>query len=406
MPTILKEEKLGDKPFFSRLEIVPGEEVTGVIEDPDGRPVADVPVEYRSDSPSPNPRQTCPTDWATEVIRTDPQGRFRFNAIKGSKKTGISVRPAEYAAFHREIGGQRGDLGAIRLETGIRLNGKVVDVTGKPVPDVQVDAWAGEVGREARTDAQGRFRFGPFQAGRCTLRVAVAPYSGMEGRDAASPPAVFLPMNVNLSVQEPPEPVEFRAVPHVTVRVQNVDGAGKPTPGREVALIGKLEKGGDYQIKGVPDEHGRIVALMPKGAYVTMLIFGDANRVKRFRQGKDGPLSDDTQPRLGTLDEDVDDLFVVYYKAPVVAVRVLGADGRAVKDCRVNVRYPQPEVQGGRAPLRDSVNFEQQEDGRWRSRGILPDQEFTLEVESKGIGRTHRHSSFPKVRFEKWRCGW
>jgi hypothetical protein len=193
-------------------------------------------------------------------------------------------------------------------------------------------------------------------------------------------------VDVDLSLQEPPKPVEIRAVPHVTVRVQNVDGAGKPIPGREVVLIGAVKSKMDYQIKGVPDEQGAIVMLVPKGVRdVTLIISGDQSHAMRFRQGKDGALSDNTQPRLGTLDEDVNDLFVVYYQAPVVVVRVLGPNGTAVKDCTVSARYLPPAVPGARMPIRNPPFFEQQADGRWRSSGILPDEEFALGVQAKGL---------------------
>src|SRR5439155_5797881 len=68
-------------------------------------------------------------------------------------------------------------------------------------------------------------------------------------------------------------PVDVRALPHVTVRIQYVDSAGKPTRGHGVDFIAKRD-GEHYSALGRIDEHGTIELLVPKGVNEAKLLTG------------------------------------------------------------------------------------------------------------------------------------
>jgi hypothetical protein len=66
-----------------------------------------------------------------------------------------------YAPFERELdlaAGQRLDLGDVRLEKGVRLDGRVVDGAGKPVAGLRVGADV-RTSESTESDVEGRFRF-------------------------------------------------------------------------------------------------------------------------------------------------------------------------------------------------------------------------------------------------------
>ena len=93
--------------------------------------------------------------------------------------------------------------------------------------------------------------------------------------------------------------------------------------------------------------------------------------------------------RLGTLDRDLKGIEIIRYVAPIVVVKVSTRDGTKPADAIVWADYTMKQKeQGGRRILRGGVRsdcgFEQQEDGRFRSEGLYPDQEVTVTARAKG----------------------
>src|SRR5262249_48902660 len=111
--------------------------------------------------------------------------------------------------------------------------------------------------------------------------------------------------------------------------------------------------------------------------------------VLRHRLAKDAPLSNAHFLRLGTLDHDIKGIEIVRYVAPIVVVKVSTKDGIKPADVAVWADYrPKEKGQGGRRILkwgvRSDCGFEQQEDGRFRSEGLYPDQGVTVTARAKG----------------------
>ncbi len=66
----------------------------------------------------------------------------------------------------------------------------------------------------------------------------------------------------------------------------------------------------------------------------------------------------------------------------------MAEDGTTIEGSRATIKYqpgrePQDEATRDGKPAGD-VHFERQDDGRWRSAQLLPDEEFTVHVEADG----------------------
>src|SRR5439155_22859172 len=111
--------------------------------------------------------------------------------------------------------------------------------------------------------------------------------------------------------------------------------------------------------------------------------------VLRWRRTKDGPLNNNRRVDLGTVNDDVRGIEIVRYTAPIVLVKVAAKDGQPLKDAAVTAVYGpgkgqysgQLIVGGGR---NSDVSFEKQEDGRFRSEQLVPDEETTVTAHAEG----------------------
>ena len=104
---------------------------------------------------------------------------------------------------------------------------------------------------------------------------------------------------------------------------------------------------------------------------------------------KGEPLSSAREINLGTLNDDVRGIEIVRYVAPILVVGAKDKDGKPIKDFQAKVAYA-PGVKEKRAGekfingVQGDVYMEKQEDGRWRTSGMLPDEEVTVTVSAKG----------------------
>ena len=89
------------------------------------------------------------------------------------------------------------------------------------------------------------------------------------------------------------------------------------------------------------------------------------------------------------LDHDIKGIEIIRYEAPIVIVKVVGESGEKPKGARVTAAYPQGKSQyqgkmimkGG---AQSDVSFEEQEDGRFRSEQLFPDEEATFTAVADG----------------------
>ncbi|MGB7159028.1 MAG: M56 family metallopeptidase, partial [Tepidisphaeraceae bacterium] len=405
---IVKNRSLGEEPFFSKLELNPGEEVTGVIHDPGGKPLADVPVRFVSIIRTEHPFLASPPDWAGGEVKTDQTGRFRFNAIKGGGMLGIWASPKEYAVLHAPLNEKRGDVGTLTVEPGVRLTGRLLDAEGKPLAKLRVEAESDDRGtynrsigeRHAWTNEQGTYTLDPLKSGAYTLRV-----SGRQPRtDGGVAPEIpmtsaFLPTPLTIAPQQgAAQTFDVRAVPHAIVRLQYVNSAGKPRGGHDQLLNG-MYNGKFHSAIGRANETGRVEWIIPKGLEkVEVTLSTNEHSALRRRRG-DGLIENNHngQFELGTVNGDVTDLIAIRYDAPVLVVRIVGPDGKPSSVMPL-VKYPSGTVKmrglwtNG---YQGDVWLEKQ-DGSWRSVNLLPDQEFTLSAQAEGAERSEQKLKLPE----------
>ena len=97
----------------------------------------------------------------------------------------------------------------------------------------------------------------------------------------------------------------------------------------------------------------------------------------RWRRGGNGELHNQRRADLGTVNEDVKDLQIIRYKAPILLVKVKGPDGVVLNHVGVSASYSEGKAQhAGKLilanGLHSDVSFEHQEDGRYPLLAIVP----------------------------------
>ncbi len=411
---IRKNEKVGGRPFFEHVELRPGKPVTGALETPEGKPAAGVKVlaYSRTTKPGNNFEYGSFAD-----ARTDDSGRFRL-VLTTPGEAILWVLPKDHAPFARKLkDDQRGDLGVLGLRDGIAFKGKVLDTKGQPlagvsvnvertnVPeDERVNMVADHIGRAALTDEKGEFRMGPLAAGEYRLQPAEHhrdPSDSDRDRKRRPLAAVFVRQKLVLKDGEQPGPVEVRAVPHVVIEAQHYDGKGQKTRGHAFHLFGRVD-GDFFFAQGIQDADGKVTAMAPHGlSEVRLSLSTNEHGVLRWRRGKDGPLSNGRDINLGTLNDDVKDVQITRYTAPILLVNAVDKEGKQVKGFQVQVVYTKGKSPKGPnssfvSGVRGDVNFEKQEDGRWRSSQLLPDEEVEVTARAEGYQDATKTVSLPE----------
>jgi len=390
-------ERVGLPPEFRQLELNPGDSIFGQVVTPAGQPVAGLEVRYLTMASE--SQDTGDGTRSDEKTVTDAEGRFRFNAVRGGL-TRLWLEPADYAPRTLLLGKRTGDLGRIELQEGKQLTGTLLDVEGRPVPNAWVkvgpktypfvERMSGEQGqRVAQTDAAGRFVLAPLLPGKYQASVSGREWINHELRLPESPlPAVFLAQLVTVGKDAPTNDVTLRATPHVRVEATLVDRQGAPVGDAafNAFLHGKV---GDAMVglETYRDRPGHISILAPRGLHEARLDLG-LNRAGTvsYRRGPAGQLIADRTVNLETLDQDVDDIQVVHIPSPTLTVQPIDSDGRSVDYARPRIDYPRgtrnvPSDQQWPSGVAGQVMLSLQADGRWRSEGLLPDQDFTLTLE-------------------------
>ncbi len=156
---------------------------------PDGRSLADVPVEFRYEL------HGAGNGGAGGPVMSDAQGLARFEGVnpEAGRYYGVIDLRRDYQPIRAQLGPAE-DPPMVQLERGQVVEGRVIDVaTGWPVPDAEVYAvnGGGEAASiriheaEALTDREGRFRISTLPAGRCDLGVRSANFDGRQPSVAA-----------------------------------------------------------------------------------------------------------------------------------------------------------------------------------------------------------------------------
>jgi hypothetical protein len=440
LAAIREGEKLGARPFFEKLRMSPGEEISGTVLTPDGKPAAGVAVKVESSAANQGDGRTGSTPggvpnnlgFSHAETMTNDQGVFRVNVIKGGSGR-FTLHPEQYAPSGYLLE-RPGDQGRLILRKGTRLQGRVLDALGKPLAGAWVAAalmksafapakaqpGSGQPSllrpiddhvleslllRGARSNEKGEFQMAPLPPG----LYSVIPYATVKGgldeeisrRDSL--PGLFLNQKVTLREGEPTHSAEIRAIPHVSIEIQWLDSAGKPSAGNSAVCEGKLQQSqesyfDDRWYEGLgnraqprSDSSGKMTVLAPKGLRDATLVL-DADDAVRYRKAKDAPLINDRTVPLGALDENVQGIIAIRYRSPAVVVKAVAADGALIEDCKPKAVYPR----GIDVRTPGDVFFKPLDDGRWRSERLLPDQEFTLTLEAPGYKSNSQKLSLPE----------
>ncbi len=328
---IRKNEKLGGRPFFENVELRPGKPIAGHVERPDGSPAKGVSILAYSRSGKLKAGEGFEYGSFSKA-KTDDAGNFKVNVTTPGLAV-FWILPDDLAGeLHGVPEGKRGDLGKFTLKPGVALKGRVLDVQGKPIAGIFVNAErerdkeAGEIlgglavadaiNRSAVTEADGSFTLEPLPSGEYRVLPGDRARDGSERRKVRPLPAVFTPRKVTLKEGETPEPLEIRASPHVVIEAQWVDGQGKPTTGFANHIFGQIDGGYWFgEAKVGPD--GKSVALVPHGLEnVQINTMTNEHHAIRWRKAKGEPLSRSRTIMLGTLDHDVKGIEIVHYNAP------------------------------------------------------------------------------------------
>jgi hypothetical protein len=355
--------------------------------------------------------------------KTDAAGHFEVNVTTPGLAV-FWILPDDLAGeLHGVAEGKRGDLGKFTLKPGISLSGRVLDAQGKAITGVFVNAErernqeAGEllgslavadaINRTAVTAADGLFQLAPLPAGQYRVLPGDRSRDGSERHKVRPLPAVFSPRKVTLKEGETPEPLEIRASPHVVIKSQWVDSSGKPTTGFSNHIFGQID-GSFWFGEAKVNQDGKSVALVPHGMENGQLnTMTNEHHAIRWRKAKGEPLSRSRTIMLGTLDHDIKGIELVHYNAPIVIVKAEAKDGKPVAGLKVSAHYTQQEKEqmGGKLILaggvESDVNFEKQEDGRFRSEQLQPDLEFSVTAEADGLKPATRKLALTEGKTEE-----
>lgn len=399
---IQKNEKMGGRPFFENVDMRAAKEITGIVETPDGKAVSGVKVLAYSNTDKPDGFEYG----SFADCKTDANGRFRLWLITPGPSV-FWILPKDYAPSTHVLqdSNKRGELGRFTLQPGLIIKGKVLDTQGQPVAKVFIQAEkrggienfnlpvADHIRRTALTNDKGEFTMEPLPPGK--YEVMPQEHGWDPSKDESRPekralPGVFIRKSVTLNTGDQPEQLEIRAVPHVVIEAQYYDSKGQKTRGHAGHMFGQMDKGSFWFAEAKMDNNGKMTLLAPHGlSQARLSLSTNEHGVLRHRLKKDGPLSAARQINLGTLEDDVKEIEIIRYVAPILVVDAKDKEGKQVKDFKVQVTY-QPGVKNKRPGeqfingVKGDVFMEKQEDGRWRTSQMLPDEEITVTVSAPG----------------------
>ncbi len=384
---IRKNLKLGELPFYTGIKLWPGEAVEGTLVNNAGQPVAGAEVSIYSKSPQAKDFGGGSFD----KVKSDAQGRFRIvPATPGDGALWIS--PDEYAPQAYGLADRRGDWGKIVLEKGTDVPGQVLDVDGKPVANVRIDARrrgdgekvdeflksnavANHIGRVTVTDAEGRFKLASLPEG--DYNITIEPNS--ESYDPPQLEHVFLQHSFKVD-QGKAEPQTIRALPQVVLHGTYLNSRNEPRGGHEVMAFGKLGQQYFFARSENPGKDGKFLLRLPHGLRdVKLNLITNEHSSLKFRFGREDKLKRGQQANLGTVEDDIHGFEIVRYAAPVLLVKVVDADGKTITDAPPVLNYMRPIEDGeemSNYTVGGHVSFELQGDGRYRSSSLLPDEAF------------------------------
>jgi beta-lactamase regulating signal transducer with metallopeptidase domain len=402
---IQKNEKLGGRPFFENVDLRPAKQITGIVETPDGKPAPGIKVMAYSNTSKTKEGEFEYGSFAEG--KTDKDGKFSIWIVTPGPAV-FWILPDKYAPSTNVIKDptKRGDMGRFVLNPGLILRGRVLDAQGKPIPGIFVEAdkrggiedfnlpVADHIRRTATTDEKGDFEFAPLPP--ASYDVTPQEQGWDPSKDEKRPqkrpvPGVFIRQHVTLKDGMDSSPIEVRAVPHIVIEAQYFDSKGAKTRGHSGHMFGRMNKTDFWFGQAKMDDDGKMTMLAPHGLNEAKLqLMTNEHGALRWRRGKDKPWSAAREIDLGTLNDDVKGIEIIRYVAPQLIIGAVEKGGAALKDFKPKVEYAPGK--STRRPgemfvngLGGDVFMEKQEDGRYRTFNLQPDEEVTVTVSAEGF---------------------
>ena len=393
--------KLGELPFYTEIKLWPGTPVEGTLVSPDGQPVEGVEVSIYAKSS----KVTGMMGGSFAKVKSDSQGRFRI--IPPTPGDGVLwIKPDKFAPQAHRLADRRGDWGKIMLAKGTDVPGQILDVDGRPVPNVRIEARrrgdgekadeflkenavAGGIRRQAVSDEQGRFTLWALPEGDYTATVE----SNSDSYDPPPLEQVFLFQSFKLS-QEKAEPLTIRAIPFVVLHGTYLNSQDKPTSGHEVRAWGKLDGKFYSTMSNNAGKDGKFELKLPHGLQETKLdLITNEHSALKWRKSRDKPLQRGRNVTIGTVEDDIAGFEIVRYTAPILLVKAVDSSGKVIDDAVPIIAYTRPadsEEEMVMYTTGSRVSFENQGDGYHRSSQLLPDEPISVTFNKEGFTTTPR----------------
>lgn len=314
--------------------------VTGKVILPDGSPAVGIVVMTATDKHG----------WGEgftngNYTKTDEQGRYKIVSKKWFPQR-IFWLPDDYENNSRAVTGKGGEQAVIQLREAPVIRGRVVERDGTPVTDIMVQAngAARTPMTWARTDETGAFEFRPLPPGKYFLRPVRTFHSATDGKMTfESLPFPFNAVEYVLSDSGGLPPATITAPETVKIRVDVVDGSGKPLTGQRLS-IGDI---GDYvnaiiakEVKGKP---GVYEFKFPKGRYIRDIALRHSwDEIAYYQEtANEKPLPAEAIV-LGKANKDISGIKVTLRKAGRIEVQLVHADGKPYANERIGVDVKHP----------------------------------------------------------------
>lgn len=397
-----------------------GQWIEGVVRQPDGRPAVRAVVTVASKYRPYSWKFHSPDDYGfSSTVQTDKQGRFRIQADTATSMTIVHAgfAPLLIDDFAKRVPMLGEDARTFSLSTGTRLEGRVLDAAGTPIPYAIVVAqrhfaWNEfdmplSMARQIAADEEGFFQLPPLPAGSFKLTTASVLRNADEAaafnrnvttdRRAADPKlpaqrlqpsplaAIVIPQIVETDGQTLTKRVDLQAVPTATVRVKVQFPDAPPDPDRspDVGIAGKLAGSawqGQYASAGA-DGFATLVA--PVGLSEVKIKTG----VAQFQRSADAEVELGQAIHLIKLGKDLDGFTVIKRQFGTIDVK-LNVEPSLLAGGRIFFRaqYVRPGY-SEHSPDKQTMSLHgATQSGRTKFRAsAIPGEPFVLQVR-KSIG--------------------
>ncbi|MGO9469366.1 MAG: sigma-70 family RNA polymerase sigma factor [Isosphaeraceae bacterium] len=394
-------------PAFRTVKLLPARTLMGRLLGADGRPLPKVPIYKQYDLAA------WPRDAEHSVTGED--GRFSARVpLHAALK--LEFRAREAARLYHDVGPNQTDLGDIRLHPGVRITGRVVDASGKPVPWISVTTPATpDSTRQPNfvytTDDEGRFRSGGLPHG--NYLVTVGGMHRTAGKEESPTPAedapdVYVPVPVVIRdgdaeselTLRPVESVRFKATffwPLTKIDPRASPKKAPPDDGDPAALAeaykdepaifvrGKyhgMEWASQYSFAAAAEQPGTYTVRVPKGLTDATLFLGMIQGLPRwFRLDPKSPELFGTAYRLDRVDADRLGIQIRPYRLTTLRVVVSGS---RPDEITVRPRYVrQAEMKAAGVVFDPLPPLSPDTDGKFRLY-VLPGEELEISATARG----------------------